>query len=303
MTVALYVTFFGMLILTSLAIGSTIYHRRKVTCMTGMMIAMSLGMMVGLTAGVILGILFTGNLFYSTVLGILIGVIVGFVSGLPVSLMAVLDGALSGMMGGMMGAMLGEMIVPEYQDSLIRIMFVLFIALILVLFVMMKEEFMKKRKSILGHPAIILGLFVVFIIGYNQLDPLLTSSKSPNQMNHSPSNMNMVMNNNNLVVQADEFSFTPSKMEIPVGESVTMVLVNNGEIEHDLEIVGMETGTVESLSRHHHQQEENQIHVHSIPGEKQEVSFTPLEPGVYKYTCTIPGHAESGMTGTIKITS
>ena len=302
MTVALYVTFFCIFILTAWAIGNTIYYRRKITCMTGMMIAMSLGMMVGFTSGVILGVLFSGNLFYSTVLGMLIGVIVGFLSGLPVSLMAVLDGALSGMMGGMMGAMLGEMVVPEYRDSLIRMMFVLFVALILILFTMMREEFMKKRKSFLGHPAITFSLFVVFIIGYNQLDPLISSSASLTQVNHSPSNMNRLMSTDDLVVQADEFSFSPSKMEIPVGESVTIVLANTGEIEHDLEIVGMEAETVESSNSPNHQQGKNQVHVHSMPGEKKEVTFTPLKPGIYQYTCTIPGHTESGMIGTIKIT-
>lgn len=283
MTPALYVTFVVIFVMTSWIIGTIIHHRKKIPAMTGMVIAMSLGMMVGLTAGVILGILFSGNLFYATVLGIMVGIIIGFLSGLPVGIMAVLDGAISGMMGGMMGAMLGVMIAPEYQDSLVRIMFLLFIALTLILFLMMQQEFMKKSKKWLTNPSVIFSLFIVFIVGYNQMSPLISSSKSPNHDNHSP--LNMV--SNDLVIKADEYSFSTKEIKLPVGEKVTFVLNNTGEVKHGFEIVGLKTA----------------VHLLSKPGGTKEVSFTPTVTGVYHYTCTIPGHAELGMNGTVKIIS
>ncbi|MFC0274852.1 plastocyanin/azurin family copper-binding protein [Metabacillus herbersteinensis] len=33
------------------------------------------------------------------------------------------------------------------------------------------------------------------------------------------------------------------------------------------------------------------------------MTFKPLEQGVFEYYCTIPGHKESGMIGTIDILS
>ncbi|MFZ3576704.1 plastocyanin/azurin family copper-binding protein [Virgibacillus sp. DJP39] len=288
MTVALYITFFCIVSLTICVIGTTIYHRRKISSMVGMMIAMTLGMTVGLTTGVILGILLSGNLFYSTVLGITIGIVVGFLAGLPISMIALLDGSLSGMMGGMMGAMLGEMIMPEYQESAVRLMFLLFVAFTLILLTVMKEEFFNKNKPFMHNKVVVLCFFVVFIVGYNQMNPLIPPQNHTNQLN-------MVMNTSNLVIQANEFSFTPNKVETPVGESVTIVLKNNGKTEHTLELERMNTGV------HHDKQKEKQIH--SMPGKEEQVLFTPTKSGIYYYSCTIPGHAELGMKGVIKVTS
>ncbi|WP_188453353.1 cupredoxin domain-containing protein [Virgibacillus oceani] len=298
MTLPLYLTFIGVFTLSIVIIWNTIYYRKKIPCMTGMMIAMVLGMSTGLTIGVILGILYADNLFYSTVLSMAIGLLAGFLAGLPISLMAVLDGTLSGVMGGMMGAMLGVMISSNFQDSIIKIMFLLFIGTILILFRMMDQEFMK-RKGLLSHPLIILCIFALFSIGYNQLGPLVSASNMSNDTNHQHNGMNPT----NLVIKADEFSFTPNRIEVAAGESLTVVLDNIGEVEHDLEIIGIKVENVKSSSLHDHQGNHNQIHVHSKPGKKQEITFTPTTPGTYRYTCTIPGHAESGMTGMIEVTS
>ncbi|WP_373892942.1 plastocyanin/azurin family copper-binding protein [Virgibacillus natechei] len=294
MTLSLYVTFMGIFMLSTVIIWKTILHRNKITVMAGMMIAMALGMSAGLTIGVIAGIILSGNLFYSTVLAMILGVIFGFLAGMPISLMAVLDGTLAGIMGGMMGAMLGEMIAPEFQDALIRIMFVLFIATILILFQMMHQEFIK-TKGWLSHPVIMIFGFALFITVYNQIGPL--TSTSPFQNNNDN------MNTKNLVIQADEFSFSPNQVDLSAGETIKITLDNIGEVEHDLEVIGMEAEVEEMSSSHDHHQEDSQIHIHSNSGEKQEISFTPLNPGRYRYICTIPGHAESGMTGMIEIVS
>ncbi|ASN07061.1 hypothetical protein [Virgibacillus necropolis] len=172
MTLPLFITFFIIFILSLAVIILTIYNRNSISKMTGMMIAMATGMIVGLTVGVILGIFLTGDLYSSTVLSIIIGVTAGFLAGLPISLLAVLDGTLSGIMGGMMGAMLGLMATPEFQDSLIRMMFMLFIAIVLILFQLIRQESLNKSSN---QPFIVLCLFafLLFIIVYNQLGPII----------------------------------------------------------------------------------------------------------------------------------
>lgn len=297
MSISLYVTLIGIFILTIWIIWNTIYHRKKITVMTGMMISMVLGMGVGLTIGVILGILLAGDLFTSTLLAMIIGIAAGFLAGLPIGLMAVLDGALAGMMGGMMGAMLGEMISPEYQDALIRIMFLLLTGTIIILFQLMQQEFIKS-KALVSHPFLMVVLFVFFIIGYNQMGSVIPSSLTPNNNNNHHS-----MSANNLVVQADEYSFSPSHTEIIAGEKITITLDNIGEVEHDLEIKELKADMMEQDSSHNHQKNSGGIHVHSMAGEKQEISFIPVTPGKYSYICTIPGHAEAGMTGIIEVSS
>lgn len=175
MSLPLFITFFIIFILSTAVIALAIYHRNTITTMTGMMIAMSLGMTVGLTVGIIIGFLLSGNLYYSTILGMIIGVIAGFLAGLPISLIAVLDGTLAGVMGGMMGAMLGQMISSEYQDALIRMMVMLFISIVLILFQLIKQEFLNKNNN-QSFIVLCLFAFVLFIIVYNQLGPIIPIS-------------------------------------------------------------------------------------------------------------------------------
>ncbi|WP_040980537.1 MULTISPECIES: plastocyanin/azurin family copper-binding protein [Oceanobacillus] len=296
MPISLYVTVIGIFILTIWIIWNIINHRNKITVMTGMMISMVLGMVVGLTIGVIIGVLLSEDLFSSTLWAIIIGISVGFVAGLPIGLMAVLDGILAGLMGGMMGAMLGDMIAPEHQETLIKVMFLLFIGIVIILYQMMQQEFIKS-KSMVSHPVVMIVLFVVFIVGYNQMGTLIPSADSLNNDNHQHG----MRRTNNFVVQAEEYTFLPSDIEIKAGEMATIILENTGETEHDLEIIGMEAEIEEQPSSNNHTHTNNQIHLHTYPGERKEVSFTTNTPGTYRYICTLPGHEESGMTGMIDI--
>jgi hypothetical protein len=116
-----------------------VYQRRnKITCMTGMMIAMTIGMMVSICLGVLLGIYFDHDLTKSTIIAVVTGMIAGYAAGKPVSLMAALDGMLAGIMGGMMGAMLGVMLgIPTTMVWFINIIFA---AVMFVLLQMIEEE-------------------------------------------------------------------------------------------------------------------------------------------------------------------
>lgn|SRR5699024_2437982 len=172
--------------LSVLVIFKTIFHRKKFTNMAGMMIAMSMGMSVGLTVGVIVGILISENFFMATILGIAVGMSVGFLAGIPVSIIAVLDGMLSGIMGGMMGAMLGEMIVIEYHDAIVKIMFFLFLSTLLILLHLIQKEVSKKEVTFYTNPLLTIILFGFIFIVLNQLGPIFTDVKTPNdhKQNH-----------------------------------------------------------------------------------------------------------------------
>ncbi|CDQ37977.1 MULTISPECIES: plastocyanin/azurin family copper-binding protein [Virgibacillus] len=293
MAIPLYITLIGICILTSIIIWQTFVCRKRITTMTGMMVAMALGMSVGLVTGVMIGILLSGNLFYSTVMAMIIGMVTGYLAGIPVSILAVLDGTLAGVMGGMMGAMLGEMIAPEFQDPMIRIMVVLFIATILLLFQILKQPVTNKRDW-LHHPVVMVFGFLLFIMGYNQLEPLIPPPS--NEIGHDNPHVNV----KNLSIEADEYAFRPNRIQVETGETIKLELNNMGESEHILEFIGLEAR--ELPSSQHHQQISGQIQIHSNAGEKQGITFIPLVPGTYRYICTIPGHKEAGMEGEIEVT-
>lgn len=87
-----------------------------------------------------------------------------------------------------------------------------------------------------------------------------------------------------------EFKFDPSDLEVTAGDSVT--LNNDGKIPHNFTIVegsdplggGAELAASDDVS----------------PGDTGSLTVD-VEPGKYSYLCTIPGHAEDGMTGSITV--
>lgn len=84
-------------------------------------------------------------------------------------------------------------------------------------------------------------------------------------------------------VQAGEFVFDPSRIEIRADEPVNIRLVNRGALLHDL--------TVEGLA----------FQVSAVPGERATAGLEAAEPGSYRFLCTVPGHAEAGMVGTLVV--
>ena len=81
-----------------------------------------------------------------------------------------------------------------------------------------------------------------------------------------------------------EWAFGPETMTVKLGEPVTIVLVNDGYIEHDVEVAAFG------------------LHLHAQPGAVMKGSFVPDRVGTFEFVCTIAGHKEAGMEGTLVVT-
>ncbi|MDP4549616.1 cupredoxin domain-containing protein [Alkalihalobacillus macyae] len=269
-------------------------NRGKLTTGAGMMTAMSFGMMIGLVGGVIIGVSNPQGILYSTIIGVTIGLVGGFITGLPFTIMAVLDGSLSGMMGGMMGAMLGEMILSKHAPILINYMFWMFICFSLILIYFLYDVLTIKLPLIIRNPLLLVTVFALFFYTFEQLNigseeiknnkgvasphsahELGTGSLSP-QLDSSKLDMPTV-------VIATDFSYSPATIRVDEGIPFLLVLKNNGGIEHDLEITNSQ-GVL--------------VHLHVQPGEETKENIS-LPRGTYQYVCTVPGHKESGMVGSM----
>ena len=110
-------------------------------------------------------------------------------------------------------------------------------------------------------------------------------------------------------VEGRPWRFEPAILEVPVGHTVELTLVNDGRAEHDVEIHGMpfEPGEVDDsenehprLSGGHHDQDV--VAAHAEPGTTAIVVFTPTQVGEFDFECTIPGHKEAGMVGKLVVT-
>ncbi len=85
-------------------------------------------------------------------------------------------------------------------------------------------------------------------------------------------------------VAAKEFAFEPKEVKVKAGQPVRLVLENKGVIEHDIvvEKLGVKTAAIQ-------------------PGKTAELTFTPKAKGRYPIVCSVPGHKEAGMTGTLVV--
>jgi uncharacterized cupredoxin-like copper-binding protein len=112
-----------------------------------------------------------------------------------------------------------------------------------------------------------------------------------------------------LAVAAKEFAFVPAALSVQAGQPVTVSLQNTGAVEHDwsireIEISGEAKSSGDASSDHMMggMGDEPKLHVAAGTGGKGTLTFTPSKPGTYEYYCTVAGHKEAGMVGTLTVT-
>jgi uncharacterized cupredoxin-like copper-binding protein len=99
-------------------------------------------------------------------------------------------------------------------------------------------------------------------------------------------------------VQAQGVRFKPNRIEIPAGKVVVVRLVNADAVEHDLQVDGLE---VEVLSGGVPGHSANTLAVHTAAHGSAEITVHALETGIYDIYCTVTGHKEAGMVGTLVV--
>ena len=85
-----------------------------------------------------------------------------------------------------------------------------------------------------------------------------------------------------LAVSGDSLAFEPDELEVPAGK-FNVALTSNDQF-HDF-VIDDDDGIVEAIS-----------------GETNAAGFEITEPGEYTFYCTVPGHRQGGMEGTLTVT-
>ena len=83
-------------------------------------------------------------------------------------------------------------------------------------------------------------------------------------------------------VAATSFEFDPDEITVTAGEDVAILLTSD-DVLHDLTI------------------DEIDVHVSAGRGETAEGGLRAEEPGEYTFYCTVTGHREGGMEGTLVV--
>ena len=86
-----------------------------------------------------------------------------------------------------------------------------------------------------------------------------------------------------VTVTMTDMQFSPATVTVKAGTPVTFTAPNKGVLEHNWHVkIGNET-----------------IQIDARPGQTATQIFTPTTPGTYTVICTIPGHEQAGMKGTL----
>jgi len=84
-------------------------------------------------------------------------------------------------------------------------------------------------------------------------------------------------------VTATDLAFDPPELTAEVGEDLAIVLTSE-DMLHDF--------TIDELD----------VHVAADRGDTAEGALRADEPGTYTYYCSVPGHRDAGMEGTLTVT-
>ncbi len=105
------------------------------------------------------------------------------------------------------------------------------------------------------------------------------------------------------IVMTDNMRFTPDKIEVKAGDTVKIVIKNEGKMLHEMVI-----GTNKELEQHaalmlkFPDMEHDEPYMAHVPaGETGQLVWRFNRPGDFEFACLIAGHYQAGMKGTIKV--
>lgn len=100
----------------------------------------------------------------------------------------------------------------------------------------------------------------------------------------------------------DSLEFSPSTVDVDAGETVTFVVTNEGQTDHEFTLGD------EDFQEAHEQEmdmdsmnEDDAYSFQLAPGETKKLTWTFAKSGKVLYGCHEPGHYEGGMVGTITV--
>lgn len=105
------------------------------------------------------------------------------------------------------------------------------------------------------------------------------------------------------VKMVDPFEFDPTQIEVTAGETITFMVTNAGDLDHEF-VIGDE-GTQDE---HEMMMDDDGMGSEDEPnelalagGESGELTWTFADAGSLLFGCHVPGHYDAGMVGTLEV--
>jgi uncharacterized cupredoxin-like copper-binding protein len=105
------------------------------------------------------------------------------------------------------------------------------------------------------------------------------------------------------VAALDTLAYEPTTIEVAEGETITFVVSNSGDIDHEFVVGDEETQRMaeEEMAEGMHGHTAAMAALTIAPGDTEEATVTFEEAGTLQYACHIEGHYPGGMVGTIEV--
>jgi len=117
-----------------------------------------------------------------------------------------------------------------------------------------------------------------------------------------------------ITVEAQGMHFQPATLEVTAGQPVEIIFTNHDSVDHDFSVMefpmvngaaieaaspvpGHDMGGMSGMSG------VPALHMAAAMGTTSTLKFTATKPGSYTFYCTVPGHKEAGMVGTLVVTA
>jgi uncharacterized cupredoxin-like copper-binding protein len=144
-----------------------------------------------------------------------------------------------------------------------------------------------QQKNFLPRLLIILGIFCCYLLIF---PPVALANQALTEIKVSLGN------------SAGELKFFPNNLELKAGTEYKLILDNPSPEKHYF--TGKDFADASWTKKVQAGKVEVKGAIHELelkPGAEAEWVLTPMKPGKYEFHCSIPGHAEAGMTGEILI--
>ncbi len=101
--------------------------------------------------------------------------------------------------------------------------------------------------------------------------------------------------------RAENVKFSPDRLEIPAGQTVMLRMRNMDDMEHDFQVDGLRAEMMDDMKMAggHGGMSSGMVGLHTKKGKTASMILRAGQRGTYEFYCTIPGHKELGMKGTL----
>jgi magnesium-transporting ATPase (P-type) len=105
-----------------------------------------------------------------------------------------------------------------------------------------------------------------------------------------------------LKITTSQLEYTPEVLVVEVDRPVRLTFVNDSALTHDFSVIDIEVvqpDTVEDDHTHEMDGAMPDLHMAASAGQTATLEFTPTQAGTYEFYCTVEGHKDAGMVGTL----